>query len=84
MGKHERLLRELTAGRFKNVKFAELERLLFAFGFTLARVSGSHHIFVHPEIEEIANVQRVKGEAKPYQVKQVLQLIERHGLRAEE
>jgi len=54
------------------------------FGFRLARVSGSHHIFVHPAIPELVNLQEVKGEAKPYQIRQFLRLIERYNLRLED
>lgn len=55
-----------------------------AFGFSLARVSGSHHIFVHPGIPELLNLQRVGGEAKPYQIGQFLRLVERYNLNLRE
>jgi len=55
-----------------------------AFGFRLNRVSGSHHIFDHPEIKELINLQNVHGKAKPYQVKQLLKIVERHNLNMEE
>jgi len=84
MSKQEKLLRKLLNGQFKNVKFSELKQLLLAFGFTLERVNGSHHIFVHKDISEIVNIQNVKGEAKPYQIKQIMQLIEKHDLKMED
>jgi len=43
-------------------------------------VSGSHHIFTHPGIPELGNLQEVHGQAKPYQIKQFLKLVERHNL----
>jgi len=46
--------------------------LLRAFGFHLSRVSGSHHIYAHPGVQELLNLQEVGGKAKPYQVKQLL------------
>jgi predicted RNA binding protein YcfA (HicA-like mRNA interferase family) len=55
-----------------------------AFGFRLSRISGSHHIFVHPDIPELVNLQSVKGQAKPYQVKQFLRLVERYDLKLED
>ena len=79
-----RLLRRLAAGAFKNVAFSDLKNLVEGFGFRLDRVSGSHHIFVHPDIPELVNLQEVKGEAKPYQIRQFLRLVERHNLRLEE
>jgi len=43
-------------------------------------VRGSHHIFVHPDVKEIVNLQNVKGQVKPYQVRQVLKIVERYDL----
>ena len=43
-----------------------------------------HHIFVHPGIQELVNLQEVKGEAKPYQIRQFLRLIERYNLKLED
>jgi len=58
--------------------------LVRGFGFRLARVSGSHHIFTHPATPELLNLQEVKGEAKPYQIRQFLRLVERYDLRLED
>jgi predicted RNA binding protein YcfA (HicA-like mRNA interferase family) len=55
-------------------------RLVEALGFKLARVSGSHHIFVHTGIPELVNLQEVDGKCKPYQVRQVLRLVDRYKL----
>jgi hypothetical protein len=41
-------------------------------------------IFSHPGIPELVNLQEVKGEAKPYQIRQFLKLIERYNLRLED
>ena len=51
-----------------------------SFGFKLDRVNGSHHIFTHPNVNDLLNLQNVKGKAKPYQIKQFLSLIEKHNL----
>jgi predicted RNA binding protein YcfA (HicA-like mRNA interferase family) len=66
------------------VRFADFTALVDAFGFRVARVAGSHHIFVHPDIDEILNLQNVRGEAKPYQIRQFLRLAERYNLKLEE
>jgi predicted RNA binding protein YcfA (HicA-like mRNA interferase family) len=79
-----RLLRELASGSLRNVAFSDLRNLIEGFGFRLGRVTGSHHIFVHPDIPELVNLQEVKGEAKPYQIRQFLRLVERYNLRMEE
>lgn len=49
-------------------------------GFRVGRIEGSHHILIHPSIPELLNLQDVKGEAKPYQGRQLLKLIERYNL----
>ncbi len=64
----------------KNMRFNEMVALVEAFGFRLSRVKGSHHIFVHPQVRELINLQNVGGKAKPYQVRQFLRLVERYNL----
>jgi predicted RNA binding protein YcfA (HicA-like mRNA interferase family) len=78
------LLRRLLQGRLANVTFSDMQRLAEGFGFRLERVSGSHHIYAHPSIPELVNLQEVDGRAKPYQVRQFLRLIERHALTLED
>lgn len=63
--KSKKLLKRLAEGGAQNVAFSDMSNLIQAFGFHLKRVSGSHHIFAHPEIPELVNLQQVKGEAKP-------------------
>ena len=78
-----KLLQKLLSGS-KNIRFSEAVACAEAFGFELVRIKGSHHIFVHPDIPELVNLQNVKGKAKPYQVKQLLKLIERYNLQMKE
>jgi len=63
-----------------NLRFEEACALARVFGFRLSRVSGSHHIFAHQDARELVNLQDVEGKAKPYQVKQLLALVERYNL----
>ncbi len=63
-----------------NLRFDEACTLARAFGFHLSRVSGSHHIFARQGVRELVNLQEVGGKAKPYQVKQLLDLVERYNL----
>jgi len=78
-----KILQKILAGS-KNIRFSDMIDLVEGFGFRLSRTDGSHHIFVHPDIPELVNLQEVKGQAKPYQMRQFLKLIERHSLRLEE
>jgi predicted RNA binding protein YcfA (HicA-like mRNA interferase family) len=71
---------ERARGRSRNLGFDEVARLAEAFGFRLARTRGSHHIFVHDAFPDLLNLQSVAGQAKPYQVRQLLQLVERYNL----
>ena len=78
------LLRRLSSGAIHNVSFSEMTDLLSGFGFRLARVNGSHHIFSHPDVDELVNLREVRREAKPYQIRQALRLIERYSLDLED
>jgi HicA toxin of bacterial toxin-antitoxin, len=78
--KKTKLLRRALSGS-KGFRFNELVGLAEVFGFRLSRVNGSHHIFVHKNVPELLNLQDVGGEAKPYQIKQFLRLVERYNLK---
>ena len=78
-----KLLRKILAGS-KNIRFDDMVSLAEGFGFRLARIRGSHHIFTHHGIPELVNLQNVKGKAKPYQIRQFLKLVEKYNLRLED
>lgn len=80
MGKFDKLLLLVMAGSAdRNLSFGDLCSLLKQFGFDL-RVRGSHHIFTRPDVAEILNLQEKQGKAKPYQVKQVREVILKYSL----
>ncbi len=78
------LLKRLADGQLANVRFADAQRLAEALGFELDRVRGSHHIYRHASMGQRLNLQALGGQAKPYQLRQLLELVERHALRLEE
>ncbi|MBN2220523.1 MAG: type II toxin-antitoxin system HicA family toxin [Kosmotogaceae bacterium] len=78
-----KILQKILAGS-KNVQFSHVIGLVEGFGFRLSRTEGSHHIFVHSDIPELLNLQEVKGQAKPYQMRQFLKLVERYSLKLKE
>jgi len=82
--KRGKLLRRLVEGALQNVSFADMVNLVEGFGFTRIRDSGSHHIFSHTGVRELVNLQNVGGQAKPYQIRQFLRLVERYNLKLEE
>lgn len=72
--KDELLVRILRGASDKNIPFERMCRLLRNLGFD-EHTRGSHHIFTRDGVEEILNLQTKGGKAKPYQVKQVRQII---------
>ena len=78
-----RLLKKILAGSGP-IRFSEATALAEAFGFSLNRINASYHIFTHPETPELINLQNVNGKAKPYQLKQLLSIVEKHGLHMED
>lgn len=79
----KKLLGKITRGNLHNIPFVDIVNLAIGFGFIFSRVQGSHHIFNHPDLNELLNLQEVHGEAKPYQIKQLIKLVERYNLRLE-
>lgn len=77
--KKKKLLGKILANQ-QNIRFSDMISLVEAFGFQLDRVSGGHHIFIHPILNELVNLQNVNGQAKPYQVRQFLKLVEKYNL----
>lgn len=80
MHQHDKLLERILRGTSDaNISFAEMCHLLYKLGFE-ERIRGSHHIFTKEGVEEILNLQPRGAKAKPYQVKQVRNLILRYKL----
>jgi hypothetical protein len=66
------------------VDFDDFTRLAEAFGFRADRVGGSHRHYHHPRLPEVLNLQPLRGEAKPYQIRQFLSLVESYNLNLED
>ena len=67
----------------QNLRFTEGIRLAKAFGFRVARIRGSHYILKRPGVPELMNFQNAGGKAKPYQIKQMLEIVETYNLSLE-
>ncbi len=75
MGKHAKLLNMILQGTSDaNIAFSDLVSLMKSLGFEI-RIKGSHHIFRKEGVEERLNLQKDGGKAKPYQVRQVRNII---------
>jgi len=79
MTKAPKLLAKALAKQ-KNLRFDELISLAESFGFEQVRVSGSHHIYHHPSVPHLLNLQPLRGKAKPYQLRQFLRIVEMYNL----
>lgn len=84
MGRDEKLTVKILSGTSDaNISFSDICQLLKRFGFD-ERIKGDHHIFTKGGVEEILNLQPKRSKTKPYQVKQVRNLILKYRLRLEE
>jgi hypothetical protein len=64
-----------------NVRFGALRALVRSLGFS-ERIRGDHFVYSRADVVEIINIQPAAGgKAKPYQVKQIRDIIARYGLR---
>ncbi len=81
---NRRKLLQKAMARPAALRFSEVTALAEAFGFELDRVNGSHHIFRRVGLPELINLQTSHGQAKAYQVKQLLALVEMYGLALED
>jgi len=80
MTQYRKLLTRILQGSSDaNISFTEVCQLLIRFGFN-ERTRGSHHIFTRDDIVEILNLQPKGAKAKPYQVKQVRNIILKYKL----
>ena len=77
------LIKLLRGASDANFSFDELRMIVLSFGFN-ERISASHHIYSKEGVDEIINLQPKQGKAKPYQVKQVRNLIIKYKLNADD
>ena len=80
MGSLDKTLNAILSGvQDASINFGDLVHLLLALGF-IQRIKGDHHIFTRQGVVEIINLQPKGSKAKPYQVKQVRNIILRYKL----
>jgi predicted RNA binding protein YcfA (HicA-like mRNA interferase family) len=80
MSRWGKLLTRILDGRSDaNIGFDDLCNLLRHLGFE-GRTRGSHHLFRRPGIAEKINLQEDGNKAKPYQIRQVRNVILKYRL----
>lgn len=83
MSKADKIKERVLSGKADaNIDFNDLRLLLEHLGFD-ERIKGSHHIFTKKGVEEILNLQPKGSKSKPYQVKQVREVILKYKLGVE-
>jgi predicted RNA binding protein YcfA (HicA-like mRNA interferase family) len=81
MNKAEKVKLRLLAGQgYHNFAFSDLQLLLKSLGFRLDRQEGSHQAWRHSIIPQAVNIQSVHGQCKPYQLRQIRDIIKEHNL----
>ena len=80
MSKFEKIIQKVLSGSAdRNIDFKDLCNLLETLGFD-NRIKGSHHIYFKEGITELINLQPINNKVKPYQVKQVRELLIKYKL----
>lgn len=80
MSQYEKLLLSILSGtKDTSILFADLRTVLDRLGFQ-CRIKGDHFIYTKDGVEEIVNIQPAGNKAKPYQVKQVRNIILKYQL----
>lgn len=84
MVKPAKLYERLTAGSGGAISFRDFKKLLRAFGFKHDRTVGSHRQYVHSKVPRPFPVQPTGKDAKRYQVREFLELVEEYALKLDE
>ena len=80
MSRQDRVLQRVLGGSSDaNIRFDDLGGLLRKLGFA-ERIKGGHHIFRKAGVALKINLQRDGSHVKPYQVKQVRQVLNTYPL----
>ena len=76
MGRRRKLYEKIVSGQSdQNISFDRTCTLLRHLGFA-ERISGDHHIFEKPGVDDPINIQPTsEAKVKPYQVRQIRQLL---------
>ena len=64
----------------RSIAFRDFEKLVLGFGFRFVHMNGSHAIYTHPDVPRPFPIQPHGKDAKRYQVRELLELVEQYGL----
>lgn len=69
----------MTGKSDNNIDFEDFRYLIKCLGFR-ERIRGDHHFFTRDDIPERINIQPVGNKAKPYQVRQIKEIMTKYDL----
>jgi predicted RNA binding protein YcfA (HicA-like mRNA interferase family) len=84
MVKPSKLFALLLESSNRDVTYRDFLALIVALGFVHSRTKGSHQSFVHAKCPKLLVVQPRGKDAKRYQVRELLDMIEEYGLALDE
>lgn len=84
MVKPSKLFALLLESSNRDVAYRDFLALIVALGFVHSRTKGSHQSFVHAKCPKLLVVQPRGKDAKRYQVRELLDMIEEYGLALDE
>ncbi|MCM1499280.1 MAG: type II toxin-antitoxin system HicA family toxin [Clostridium sp.] len=78
---NKKIYNNVISGKADNsINFNDFRNLIIDLGFNFIRQSGSHVQYYNSTINERMTIQNDKGKAKGYQVRQLRNIIIKHGL----
>ena len=80
MVKPSKLYEQLLQSTTRSIAYRDFEKMVVAFGFTFDRMNGSHAIYKHALVPRPFPIQPGGKDAKRYQVRELLELVEQYGL----
>lgn len=83
MTKPDKLYAQLLYSTNRSIDFRDFIAMIEAFGFENIRTKGSHRSFAHSDCPRLLVLQPKGKDAKRYQVREFLDMIEEFGLTLE-
>jgi predicted RNA binding protein YcfA (HicA-like mRNA interferase family) len=80
MVKPAKLYALLLQSSSRSIAYRDFEKLVLAFGFNFVRMNGSHAIYTHSKLPRPFPIQPQGKDAKRYQVRELLELVEQYAL----
>ena len=84
MTKPGKLYKLLLQSTNRSVDFRDFIAMIVAFGFANVRTKGSHKSYAHPTCSALLVLQPKGKDAKRYQVREFLDIVEEYGLSLED